>query len=258
MSPQKSPAFSFYARDFLAGTATMSLAERGAYITLLAYEWDAGGVPETADERARVLGCTKAQERDIWKKLSSKFVLEHGVYVNLRLEEERGKQQTRREKLAENGSKGGSKTQAKTKQLLEQQGQQNSSLPSSSPSSGSQEVMKSPTTNHRGGALIVGGGEYVRLLETHAFVGQKLRVPKVLHAELVGKSGADADGILREWYERLDAGLEQSGKGTGDVFAWLRPRHQAFAVERGWVDAAPKVNGTKSVLDEIDEWAAKP
>lgn len=33
MATEKSPAFSFYAKDFLTGTVTMSLAERGALIT---------------------------------------------------------------------------------------------------------------------------------------------------------------------------------------------------------------------------------
>ena len=33
MAPQKSPAFQFYAKDFLTGTATMSLAEQGRLIT---------------------------------------------------------------------------------------------------------------------------------------------------------------------------------------------------------------------------------
>lgn len=129
---QKSPAFSFYAKDFLTGTATMSLAERGAYVTLLAYEWDAGSVPGQASARARVLGCTAAQERSIWLKLESKFVARDGVFLNARLETERAKQILRRQALAQNGSKGGSKTAAKTQQLLQQQAEQNSNLPSSS------------------------------------------------------------------------------------------------------------------------------
>lgn len=252
---QKSPAFSFYAKDFLTGTATMTLAERGAYVTLLAHEWDAGGVPGTASERARVLGCTAAKEKAIWLKLGSKFVPHEGVYVNVRLEQERHKQTERRQKLAQNGSKGGSKKAANEKQLPEQQppqmGGQKSSLAFSSSSSGSGIDTGSSTSRVRGGGLIVGGGEYVRLLETHAYVGAKLRVPKVLHTELMTKSGANADEELRAWYARLDEQLEQDGKGTGDVFVWLRPRHQAFAIEKGWVDA-PAVNGQKPKFDGIE------
>lgn len=127
-----SPAFSFYAKDFLTGTATMSLAEVGAYTRLLAYQWDAGSVPAEANERARVLGCAKAQERELWKKVGKKFVLVDGVYLNERLEGERRKQADRRQKLAQNGSKGGSQKVANASQLLQQQGGQNPSLPSSS------------------------------------------------------------------------------------------------------------------------------
>jgi hypothetical protein len=97
-----------------------------------------------------------------------------------------------------------------------------------------------PPASHRGGGLIVTGVQFQKLQETHAFVGSKLRVPKVLHAELISKSGADADAILRRWYQDLDDKLEESGQGTGDVFAWLRPRHQAFAISKGWIDAPPK------------------
>lgn len=98
-------------------------------------------------------------------------------------------------------------------------------------------------------AIIVGGGEYVRLLETHAFVGSVLRVPKKLHAELLGKSGgAHREQDLQEWYLSLNERLEASGKGTGDVFEWLRPRHQALCKAKGWVEDAAAVNGTSDRL----------
>ena len=68
MVTQKSPAFSFYAKDFLTGTVTMSLAERGAYVTLLAHQWDAGCVPSDPVLRARVLGSTPAQSARLWSR----------------------------------------------------------------------------------------------------------------------------------------------------------------------------------------------
>lgn len=122
------------------------------------------------------------------------------------------------------------------------------------------EVPEKPdhsTTKHRGGGLIVGPGEYARLLESHAFVGAKLRVPKVLHAELIAKSGANADAELRAWYDQLDEELEQSGKATGDVFTWLRPRHQTFAVSKGWIDAAPKPSSVVKPFSVADALARK-
>lgn len=257
MAPQKSPAFQFYAKDFLAGTASMSLLERGAYVTLLAYEWDAGSVPDSARDRARILGCTSGQEKSVWSVLAKKFVLKGDAYINERLEEEREKQAEYRRRQSDKGRASAATRQATKTQpdgnrgstvvepALQPEGQPKGNSSSSSSSSSTQEVIGSPTTKHRGGGLIVGGGEYVRLLETHAYVGAKLRVPKVLHAELMTKSGANADAELRDWYARLDEQLENDGKGTGDVFAWLRPRHQQFALQQGWIDAAPKANGTK-------------
>lgn len=109
----------------------------------------------------------------------------------------------------------------------------------------SKRTEKTPPASHGGGRLITTGSQWQRLMESHAFVGACLRVPKVLHSELMSKSGANADDELRKWYAQLDEQLEQSGKGTGDVFQWLRPRHQAFAISKGWIDAAPKAEAPK-------------
>ena len=118
-----------------------------------------------------------------------------------------------------------------------------------------------PTASHGGGQLIITATQWQKLMESHAYVGAILRVPKVLHSELMAKSGANSDAELRKWYEHLDADLEQSGKGTGDVFAWLRPRHQAFALSRGWIDAAPKAEKPTakpfSIQEVLDKRAGK-
>lgn len=127
-----SPAFSFYAKDFLTGTATMTLAERGAYVSLLAYQWDSGSVPAGAKERARIMGCTAAEERRVWAKLVTKFAYVDDSFKNTRLEEERAKQIERRQKLAANGSKGGSQKAANASRELPQLGGQKPSLSSSS------------------------------------------------------------------------------------------------------------------------------
>lgn len=43
----KPPAFQFYADEYLAGTIAMSLAEVGAYIRLLCYQWLNGDISPT-------------------------------------------------------------------------------------------------------------------------------------------------------------------------------------------------------------------
>lgn len=115
--------------------------------------------------------------------------------------------------------------------------------------------------DRRGGGLILSSREYLRLQETHAFIGSVLRVPNVLHAELRAKSGVNGDQKLQDWYLQLNEELELSGKGTGDVFQWLRPRHQAYAVAQGWIDPAPKPQAPApkpfSVADALAREAAR-
>jgi uncharacterized protein YdaU (DUF1376 family) len=98
MASEKSPAFSFYAKDFMLGTVRMSLAERGAYITLLAYQWDSGSVPTDPAEVGRVCGCTSAQATKVWAVVGEKFRQGgDGLWRNPRLEVERQKQAAYRE-----------------------------------------------------------------------------------------------------------------------------------------------------------------
>lgn len=103
MAPQKSPAFQFYPKDFMAGTATMSLQEVGAYMRLLCYAWDAGSVPTDPKERSRICACSRAQERELWKKVGTKFSLQNDVYLNERMEEERQKQADYRRRQSDKG-----------------------------------------------------------------------------------------------------------------------------------------------------------
>src|SRR6185312_11765498 len=51
----KSPAFQFYPNDFLGSgsVAAMTLEEIGAYVLLLCYEWNEGGLPDDLDRLAR-------------------------------------------------------------------------------------------------------------------------------------------------------------------------------------------------------------
>ena len=107
---RKSPAFSFYASNFLASTLTFSLRERGAYISLLAWSWENGSIPNEAKARCKILGCTAREERLVWETLQDKFTLEDGALKNPRLEAERAKQEEYREKSIAYGKQGGKKS----------------------------------------------------------------------------------------------------------------------------------------------------
>jgi len=89
----KPPAFQFYARDFLVSTMTLSAAEVGAYIRLLAWSWDNGPLPNNRTKIAQISGAEIA----IWDAISHKWKASKRGFTNVRLERERAKQTSFRE-----------------------------------------------------------------------------------------------------------------------------------------------------------------
>lgn len=108
MSKPKAPAFQFYASDFLGSrrVRTMTLEDRGAYITLLADAWDEDGLPSDLSEVAELLGlkAKSSQFKRIWKRVGLAFNLVDGRLRNPRQERERAKQRGWREKSAAGGA----------------------------------------------------------------------------------------------------------------------------------------------------------
>jgi len=98
----KDPAFPFYAQDFLSGTAFFTNEETGAYIRLLAHQWNTGQIPKK--RLGFVLG---SGWESIWENISDKFQEVDGFILNPRLELEREKRAVFKAKQAENGKKGG-------------------------------------------------------------------------------------------------------------------------------------------------------
>lgn len=85
------PWFKFYPSDFLSGTATLSAAERGVYITLLAKMYDHSGPIERDDGRlARLCGLPKAGFVRILEGLISagKIIIDGGGLFNSRAKSE--------------------------------------------------------------------------------------------------------------------------------------------------------------------------
>jgi uncharacterized protein YdaU (DUF1376 family) len=222
-----SPAFSFYAKDFMLSTVTMSLAERGAYITLLSYQWDRGAIPADLPALARLCGCSVPQARAIWKVLGPKFVLgEDGLLRNARLEQERVKQAERREQLAANGRLGGRPPKANANLNGTNRfhsglanGKQNESLPSPSPSPSPDPV---PVGRPRHATLIASPLDFERLHGSHvtgfcAFVC----LPSPLWDGWVNRvmsSGLSLDAAtaqVRQWAEGVKATWQGSGKVPG-------------------------------------------
>ncbi len=100
----KSPAFRFYPSDFMMGTMGFSAEERGAYMTLLCVQWDRGGLPDDAEQCARLAGIPVERLGLIWDKFG---LCDDGMRRNRRLELEREKQVEFRARQAGNGKKGG-------------------------------------------------------------------------------------------------------------------------------------------------------
>lgn len=106
----KSPAFQFYAGDFLSSSRVqrMSLLEVGAYIILLSHNWLSGSIPAEPGELAKLLKLPLARFRKLWAgPLSECFVKRGAQLTNPRLEAERRKQIAFRQRQSENGRKGG-------------------------------------------------------------------------------------------------------------------------------------------------------
>ena len=93
----RSPAFQFYADDFLAGTITMTNEEKGAYISLLCIQWSRGFLSE--NDFQRVCAGMPTHSHGICQ---GKFEVDsEGHYRNKRLEVERAKQREYSEKQRE-------------------------------------------------------------------------------------------------------------------------------------------------------------
>ena len=106
---KKSPAFQFYASDFIGSSKVqrMPLAERGAYITLLAFAWLDHGLPTDMAELGRMVGLTKAAFTKMWgSQIHKCFVERSGKFVNLRQEDIRKSQAEYRKRQRENAAKG--------------------------------------------------------------------------------------------------------------------------------------------------------
>ena len=73
--PDQPPAFQFYAKDWLASSAVrrMNLAERGAYIDLLAHAWNDGAIPNDAESLSSMLGVSKRVWKTVAPKVLSRF-----------------------------------------------------------------------------------------------------------------------------------------------------------------------------------------
>lgn len=106
----RSPAFQFYASDFLSGdkVARMSYTEIGIFTVLLAHAWLSHGLPSDVGEIAKILKMNPQRFGKIWRGVLSECWIKRGArLVNRRQEAERAKRDEFLKRQSDNGSKGG-------------------------------------------------------------------------------------------------------------------------------------------------------
>ena len=84
----KDPAFLFFSKDWLEGTAEMTPAEKGVYIDLLAHQHQKGSLPPETVRLAKMVGLAESEFLPIWEHIKVKFPAnETNRLVNQRLTE---------------------------------------------------------------------------------------------------------------------------------------------------------------------------
>ena len=251
----KSPAFSFYAKEFLASTLAWALDTRGAYVTLLAYQWDAGSVPgDSFDALARVLGVSKLKARAVWAIVSPKFERGHdGLWRNVRLEQERQKQADRRAALRENGARGGRppKNQTETNRLSTDKPNENLNESLAFTSSSSNELSKNDNSRER--ARVQGSGAFEpnslpRDHMRHALCGPTMRIcllswqfDTLARAYNAPENPHGTRALIAQFIEQLETGL--SPESSIGPFKWVESEFHTYLKSIGRVP--PRLNGAK-------------
>lgn len=115
------PYFRFYPRDWLSSSARASMtpAERGAYLDLLAFCWDLGcRLPADEDDLANLAGFSRDQWKQSRRKILRNFVMVNGTggkyLTNRRLLSEREKVEALFERQRSAGSRGAAARWGKT------------------------------------------------------------------------------------------------------------------------------------------------
>lgn len=95
---EKAPAFQFYVKDWLAdlNVRIMTPEEKGAYIELMAIEWNEIGLPNDDQTLAHLSGLGEKWSNGSGEKIKKCFIRRGKKLIHPRLEKERKKQHKRR------------------------------------------------------------------------------------------------------------------------------------------------------------------
>lgn len=237
----KSPAFQFYPADFLSdeNVAIMSLAARGAYITLLSFCWIEGSIPSDLGKLARLLGVDSSAMAELWEELWLCFSIattDAQRLVNPRLDEERRKQELHQKERQESGRKGAksrwkneitSYSSAKAQPIAKPMAEPIANHGFSFPSSSSIEEKKTATstgslsrgTSPRSRASRIPDSEWLKELQAKPAY-QALDVVQIFSkaevwCEMKGKQLTRARFV--NWLNREDRPIELAANGNGSA-----------------------------------------
>ena len=112
----------------------MSLASKGAFIDLLAYQFANGSIPQDDRTLCRIVGAFPDEWQEIREEVLSKFEEDNGGLVNRRMQKERDERNEIREKRIEAVSKRWSKSDTSVSVLNKQTGYKSNDFVDTSPS----------------------------------------------------------------------------------------------------------------------------
>lgn len=82
----KDPAFLMYSKDWIEGTAELSVSAKGVYIDLLCYQHQKGNLPTDSIKLARLVRLSVTEFNPIWDEINDKFEIYNDRMVNPKLE----------------------------------------------------------------------------------------------------------------------------------------------------------------------------
>ena len=220
------PAFQFYAKDWLASSAVrrMTLAERGAYIDLLAYAWKDGSIPNDSRSLVSMLGVATRTWKSVAPAVLARFTEgPNGTLVNERQETVRNQLLAFSERQSKAGKAGAEKRWGRhvpaTRGAIERPMARNSSASASAD-------VRTRTSTHT--VPIGSRSEHAG----HAACG-RVCVPEKLHSEFERMASPGFD--VREWYGEIDDEWHANGQPIGDdpFSFWRRRWKERFGATYG-------------------------
>jgi uncharacterized protein YdaU (DUF1376 family) len=239
MSPQadRSPAFQFYARDFLSDVRVMamSLEQLGAYWKLVSICWIEEGLPSDPAMLARLLHVSPTKMAKLWPAIEPCFRLESGLYQHPRLDRERAKQDEYRTIQSTAGKNGAAKRWAKARHSDPIDSPMAKHSSSSASSSASATAVKS-VEHARPRPTGASGGSYMSQSNVaYSYRGHTLNRGPHFDA-FVERFNGDREAF-RVWLDaEIDACYDAGGR-AGQMFRFIDER---------WEKRAPSLTSSKT------------